>query len=65
MKILSLYQNGVHKSYLNMVSLRDSPELAHGLDSNSFADLELSIALHDITANNDPQKFQLGTPAEI
>ena len=43
--------------------------MARALDSFGFADLELCIAFHvALTAklrNNDPNKFQLGTPASV
>ena len=47
----------------------DSPELARGLDSFGFADLELSMAFHQALTTDwpahDPKKFQFGTPNHV
>jgi len=58
--VVKRYQDGV---------VGDSPEMARGLDSYGFQDLELSIQFHVALtsgyADNDPRKFKLGTPNEV
>jgi len=57
----------VAKYYRNSVG--DSPELARGLDSYGFSDLEVFIKFHvAITSalkHDEPKKFQLGTPKQV
>jgi hypothetical protein len=47
----------------------DSPEQARGTDSFGFRDLELSMAYHIALTyelgRDNPNKFQMGTPAEV
>ena len=66
--IIDEYQHGIHKRYWNTV-VGDSPEMARGLDSFGFADLELSMSFHQALtidwAANNPNKFQFGTPNHV
>ena len=58
--VVKRYQDGV---------VGDSPEMARGLDSYGFQDLELSmqfhVALTSEYSDNDPRKFKLGTPTDV
>ena len=58
--VVKRYQDGV---------VGDSPEMARGLDSYGFQDLELSIQFHVALTSeypdNDPRKFKLGTPTDV
>ena len=48
---------------------RNTPEMARGLDSFCFADIERLMALHVAATNNlptdDPRKFSLSSPRAV
>jgi len=58
----------IHKRYWNCV-VGDSPEMARGLDSYGFSDLEVSMSFHEAVTSklkrDDPKKFQSGTPDQV
>ena len=67
-KIESVNHDKVSKHYRDTV-VGDTPEMARGLDSFCFADLERLMALHVALTNDlpkeDPKKFSLSSPDAV